>query len=98
MSNSTPRRRNLNSDTMKPHTDPHAIAARLTEELRALYRDHNDGPRLIAEMVTSEFPEAAKLVLGLTDYVETEAENVRLRERVKLLEEEIDAIREDEDD
>ena len=69
---------------MKP--TPHQIAARLTEELRTLYRDHNDGPRLIAEIVASEFPESAKLILGLTNYEDMERENERLRERVEYLE------------
>ena len=45
---------------MKPQT-PHQIAARLTEELRTLYRDHNDGPRLIAEMLR-EFPYPRKIL------------------------------------
>ena len=82
---------------MKPQT-PHQIAARLTEELRTLYRDHNDGPRLIAEIVASEFPESAKLILGLTDYEDMKRENERLRERIESLEDRIDDLLEDGDD
>lgn len=38
----------------------HKRIAEITEELRVIYQNDNDGPRLIAEMVEREFPESLK--------------------------------------
>ena len=35
----------------------HTEIARITEELRALYLNDNDAPRLITEMLEREFPD-----------------------------------------
>ena len=43
---------------MTPHTDIDHIA----DELRALMKTHNGTPRLLADMVTREFPNAAELI------------------------------------
>ena len=37
---------------------------KLTEELRDIYKNTNDGPRLIAEMVRREFPHPRKILNG----------------------------------
>ena len=42
----------------------HAEIARITEELRALYLNDNDAPRLITEMVEREFPYPRKVLNG----------------------------------
>ena len=41
--------------------NPHKEIARITEELRAIYHNTNEGPRLIAEMVRREFPNPRKV-------------------------------------
>jgi hypothetical protein len=42
----------------------HQEIARITEELRALYLNDNDAPRLIAEMLEREFPNPRKVLNG----------------------------------
>ena len=37
---------------------------RITEELRDIYMNTNEGPRLIAEMVAREFPNPRKIING----------------------------------
>lgn len=37
---------------------------KLTEELRDIYKNTNEGPRLIAEMLEREFPHPRKVISG----------------------------------
>lgn len=44
--------------------NPHTEIKRITEELRAIYRNTNEGPRLIAEMIKREFPNPRRVING----------------------------------
>lgn len=55
----------------------HTEIARITEELRALYLNDNDAPRLIAEMLEREFPESLDLASRVfTDRIEELEEEI----------------------
>ena len=75
----------------------HTEIARITEELRALFRTDNDVPRLIAEMVEREFPDSLDIASRIyTDRIEElEEEDVdvdRMKLEIRELEDTVDKL------
>lgn len=58
---------------------------RITEELRAIYQNTNEGPRLIAEMVEREFPVSLEMAMRFANE-ELEDEIARRDRRIAKLE------------
>jgi hypothetical protein len=63
----------------------HQEIARITEELRALYLNDNDAPRLIAEMLEREFPKSLTLASRVYDDLIEELEE-ELEKKAEILE------------
>ena len=75
----------------------HTEIARITEELRALYLNDNDAPRLIAEMVEREFLNslnlASRVYTDLIEELEEEYVDVdRMRSEIRELEDTVDEL------
>ena len=60
----------------------------ITELLRDIYKNTNEGPRLIAEVIEREFPDSYRLLSVGDEMRELEADNADLRERNSRLAEE----------
>lgn len=71
--------------------NPHERIEAITEELRDLCKTENEALRLIAEMVTREFPDAAEMVREpeLTNYV---IQIDDLKDEIKRLNDDIDSL------
>jgi hypothetical protein len=65
---------------------------KITEELRDIYTNTNEGPRLIAEMLKREFPYSLQLAMvPITEELEGEVEYAT--ERIDALEDKISGLK-----